>query len=82
MKIDCNPYKNSLDKLLHMMIDKQDPSRQVGFVSAASHIPAIVVCSYMLAFIYPDHADLKDSYEALKKFYRYTEVKPFERNTK
>ncbi len=78
MKVDCNPYKNSLDKLLHMMKDKQDPSREIGFVSSASHIPAIVVCVYMLTYVYPNHPDLKESYESIKKFYRYTEVVHFD----
>lgn len=78
MKIDCNPYKNSLDKLLHMMKDKQDPVREMAFVSSCSYIPVIVVCSYMIQFLYPDNAGLKESFEELKKFYRYTEVSPFD----
>lgn len=78
MKVDCRPYKASLDKLTHMMTEKTDPRREIGFVAAASYVPAIVVCAYMLRYVYPNHPDLKNAYEELKSFYKYVEVIQFD----
>lgn len=77
MKVNCRPYKSTLDSVAHQM-HRGEPSFAVAMIASTTHIPAIVVCAYMIKFLFPENVDLRDTYEGLVKFYQYTEVTDFE----
>lgn len=77
MVIDCNKYRKTLDSVVRLM-RSDDPRSRVSTVAAATHVPVIVVCIYMIQFLYPDNESLKKLEKTLIDFYGYTDIIRFE----
>lgn len=81
MKINSNAYKTTLDRLRSHMenIPPKNRKRLISHISFMSGAPVVVVCLYLITFIYIDDEELKDRYKTIVKFYNYKEVTPFEK---
>lgn len=75
MKIDCNPYRTSLDKA-HPLFEKykDDKGQACNIISSTSHIPLLAVVEYALLFIWPGEEKLENLKKRLIEFYKYTEI--------
>lgn len=75
MKIDISLYKLGIPELKYRL-DKSKPEDVCVFISeyaSATHIPLLALCYFVKQLGYgTDKVDEK--IEALKKFYKYTEV--------
>jgi hypothetical protein len=60
----------------------KDRTRLVSHISSMSGIPVIVVCLYLITFLYPRDKDLKKRYEEIRSFYGYKEVVRFDKKRK
>lgn len=77
MQIDCNIYKESLDKISHLLRDTKNPTYHASQMAGITHIPAIAVIIYMLTYTHPSHPDLIKAKASLIDFYGYTRIDLF-----
>jgi hypothetical protein len=80
MKINVKKYKKTLDRFKHRMsqIEEGKRDKSVANMSFITHTPVLAVCEYMLTYLFPNDPELLRCRERLIKFYKYSEIVPFE----